>query len=312
VNKKLIDLAKEASDAIGKLALAFHDGDIREPYNAEGERACERLWEAGDKLQAAIDELERAGGCGAMRFPKFFSIDDGKAVKAQKNAKGWLNAINYMAPHASGGVGNLCPHASAGCIALCLGRESGQASMRLEGEENSVTRSRNAKARYFMEDRQAFLRELELHISKARARAKAEGRKLAVRLNGSTDIAFENAKVDGARIMDSFGDVQFVDYTKSFARMMAWCEGKAPRNYWLTFSRSEDNESDCVAVLAAGGNVAVVSSMARPKLWQGFPTIDGDKHDLRHLDGRGKVVWLTPKGRKAKADASGFVLRTAA
>src|SRR4051812_32403084 len=66
-------------------------------------------------------EVELPGGCGAarnpIRFPKFFSIDDGKAVKAQKNAKGWLNAINYMAPHASGGVGNLCPHASAGCIA---------------------------------------------------------------------------------------------------------------------------------------------------------------------------------------------------
>jgi hypothetical protein len=244
-----------------------------------------------------------------IRFKKFFSIDDGKAKKAQTNARGWLNAINYMAPAASAGVGNLCPHASAGCIALCLGAWSGLAGMRHEGEDNSVTLSRKAKARYFMEERQAFLREMELHIGRARARAKAEGRELAVRLNGSTDIAFENAKVDGARIMDSFGDVQFVDYTKSFARMMAFCEGKAPRNYHLTFSRSEDNEADCLAVLRAGGNVAVVSSLARPKAWHGFATLDGDKHDLRHLDPKGAVVWLSPKGAKAKRDASGFVLR---
>jgi hypothetical protein len=271
---------------------------------------CARLVNRVLRHAENVAELEAPGGCGAMRFPRFFSIDDGKAVKAQKNARGWLNAINYMAPAATAGVGNLCPHASAGCKALCLGAWSGQAGMRLEGEDNSVTLSRKAKARYFMEERQAFLREMEIHIGRARARAKAEGRRLCVRLNGSTDIAFENAKVGGAWIMDSFGDVQFVDYTKSFARMMSFCDGKAPRNYHLTFSRSEDNESDCVAVLKAGGNVAVVSSMARPKAWRGFRTIDGDRHDLRHLDGdRSVVVWLSPKGNKAKRDTSGFVLR---
>ena len=31
-----------------------------------------------------------------MLFPRFFSVDSPKAVKAQKY--GWLNAINYMSP----------------------------------------------------------------------------------------------------------------------------------------------------------------------------------------------------------------------
>lgn len=248
-----------------------------------------------------------------IRFKKFFSIDDGKAKKAQLNAKGWLNAINYMAPHASGGVGNLCAHASPGCIALCLGRESGQAEMRKPGQlENAVTLSRNAKAAYYMGERVAFMRECAFHIDRALARAKLEGRRLCVRMNGSTDIGWEGASVDGRRLMDLFHDAQFTDYTKNVRRMLRFCEGKMPRNYHLTFSRSEDNEGECLEVLKAGGNVAVVSSMARPKMWQGFPTLDGDKHDLRHLDGKGRVVWLTPKGRKAKADASGFVLRAAA
>ena len=283
-------------------------------------------------LDRAIDDLEEPGGCGAMRFKRFFSIDDAKAVKAQKVTKGWLNAINYMAPASSAGVGNLCPHATAGCIALCLGEWSGQAGMRLEGKDNSVTRSRKAKAVYYMRERVAFMRECAWHIGKALVRARADGRRLCVRLNGSTDIAWESARVFldhadaaalskllGERIvsgtyllMGLFPDVQFIDYTKSVKRALrALTDPTWPANYRLTFSRSEDNESDCAAVLRAGGNVAVVSSLPRPRTWMGVRTVDGDKHDLRHLDPLGSVVWLSPKGNKAKRDASGFVLREA-
>jgi len=80
-----------------------------------------------------------------------------------------------------------------------------------------------------------------------------------------------------------------------------------PKNYSLTFSRSETNEADCIRVLEAGGNVAVVFRH-KPDTWHGFPVIDGDAHDLRHLDPRGVVVALSPKGPKAKRDKSGFVL----
>ena len=72
----------------------------------------------------------------AVQFERFFSMDSAKAIKAQEY--GYLNAINYMAPHKSAGVGNLCSHASPVCIELCLGLESGQASM--------VSRSGIAKA----------------------------------------------------------------------------------------------------------------------------------------------------------------------
>ena len=61
------------------------------------------------------------------KFKRFFSTDSAKAIKAEKF--GYLNAINYMAPHITGGVGNLCPDSSAGCRALCLGMYSGQAAM---------------------------------------------------------------------------------------------------------------------------------------------------------------------------------------
>ena len=74
-----------------------------------------------------------------MLFQRFFSVDSPKAVKAQYY--GWLNAINYMAPHRLAGVGNLCPNASAGCIALCLGEHSGNAAL-----YPAVLKSRIAKA----------------------------------------------------------------------------------------------------------------------------------------------------------------------
>ena len=89
------------------------------------------------------------------KFTKFFSTDSAKAIKADKY--GYLNAINYMAPHSTGGVGNLCPDSSAGCRDLCLGMYSGQAAMvsDLENGTNAVRESRIAKSQFFMNERQA-------------------------------------------------------------------------------------------------------------------------------------------------------------
>jgi hypothetical protein len=236
-------------------------------------------------------------------FPRFFSVDNLKAIKAQK--LGWLNAINYMAPHKLASVGNLCPDASAGCIELCLGVTSGNAAL-----YPTVLKSRIAKAQWFMNDRKAFMRHAAKHIRSALIKARNSDLRLCVRMNGSTDIAWENLHVQGElSLVEQFPGVQFVDYTKSVKRALAHARGQLPRNYHLTFSRSETNEAQCLEVLAAGGNVAVVSSLARPIAWQGYPTVDGDASDLRHLDPKGVVVWLSPKGAKAKATKSGFVLR---
>jgi hypothetical protein len=235
-----------------------------------------------------------------MLFQRFFSVDSPKAVKAQKY--GWLNAINYMAPHRLAGVGNLCPHASNGCIKLCLGEHSGNAAL-----YPAVLKSRIAKARLLMQNRQAFLKEMTAGIRRARATAKHQKLKLCVRLNGATDIAWERV---APHIFAENNDLQFVDYTKSFMRALDHARGVSfPANYHLTFSRSETNEAQCQLVLAAGGNVAVVFADLFPDRYLGYPVIDGDAHDLRHLDPRGCVIGLSPKGTRAKRDASGFVVR---
>jgi len=245
-------------------------------------------------------------------FARFFSLDSPKAIKARKH--GFLNAINYMAPHTMGGHGNLCPHASAGCLALCLGWYSGQAGMVAKANEetasNNVRRSRQAKVAMFMRDRSQFMREMAESIRKAKVTARNKRLKLCVRLNGATDIGWEGVKCGEFRnVFDAFPKIQFVDYTKNKRRALMHAHGLLPRNYHLTFSRSETNEADCLEVLKAGGNVAAVFAGALPETWNGFPVINGDEHDLRHLDGRGVVVGLSPKGNRAKRDMSGFVIR---
>lgn len=237
---------------------------------------------------------------------RIFSFDDNaKAAKAA--AFGYLNGIHYLAPAAVGGVGNLCPHASAGCLALCLGWFSGHAAI---GESNNVRDSRIAKTRRFMHERPAYMVDVVRSIEGLQVKAAARKVKLCIRMNGSSDVPWESIKTaSGRSLLEQFPGVQFVDYTKSVKRALRHARGELPANYHLTFSRSETNHLECLWVLEAGGNVAVVSSLARPAMWHGFPTVDGDLSDLRHLDPRGHVVWLSPKGAKAKADKSGFVVR---
>jgi hypothetical protein len=241
------------------------------------------------------------------KFTKFFSTDSAKAIKADKY--GWLNAINYMAPHDTAGVGNLCPNASEGCKALCLGMYSGQAAMvsDLENGTNVVRESRIAKSQYFMNERQAFMGEMAHHIKAMIRKADRENKKLAVRPNGSSDIAFEYIKgYNGQTLPEQFPHVQFVDYTKNLRRML---NPNRPSNYHLTFSLSESNMHEAIHVLANRKNVAVVFGDGLPDTFMGHRVIDGTEHDLRHLDPQPVIVGLDPKGKKAKADTSGFVVR---
>ena len=241
------------------------------------------------------------------RFTKFFSTDSAKAIKADKY--GWLNAINYMAPHSTGGAGNLCPDSSAGCRALCLGMYSGQAAIvsDLENGTNATRKSRIAKSQFFMNERREFMAEMSDHVRAMVRKADRENKELAVRPNGSTDIAFEYIKgYNGQTLPEQFPDVQFVDYTKSMKRIL---NPNRPSNYHLTFSLSETNMDQAIHVLANRKNVAVVFGDGQPETFMGYPVIDGTEHDLRHLDPQPVIVGLDPKGSKAKNDTSGFVVR---
>jgi hypothetical protein len=169
-----------------------------------------------------------------------------------------------------------------------------------------IKAARIARTIAFVEERDWFSKRLRFELDLLKKQAERKGFVPAVRLNLLSDVEWENVF---PWVFDY--PFQYYDYLKSAKRMFRWCNDELPANYHLTFSRSETNEADCVRVLEAGGNVAVVyRDKDLPKAWKGYKVVNGDKTDLRFLDSLGCVIGLYAKGT-AKADKTGFVVDNA-
>jgi hypothetical protein len=228
--------------------------------------------------------------------------NDAKTVKGVKY--GFMTAVLYLVP-ANGSGREFCVHRSPECTDDCL-YTAGRGIMR------PVAAGRMRKSKLFSANPKAFIDLASHEILKLAKRAAKLGLILVVRMNGTSDLPWENIRgTAGLTLMELHPTVQFYDYTKWPER-----DAKFP-NYHLTFSRSETNEHFVFANLARGRNVAVVFSTKRgeplPQSWQGFTVVDGDLSDLRFLDvpqyGVGMVIGLRAKGR-AKTRTSGFVVQT--
>ena len=233
---------------------------------------------------------------------KYLTTENAKTTKGE--SLGYLTAILYLAPSNLSGR-NVCSHASEGCIQACLF----SAGM---GAFSNVQDARIAKTKAFFANPKQFVEDLAKDIEAAQRKAARDGLELCVRLNGTSDLPWENLGGQaGVCLMRRFPDVKFYDYTKNPARIRAFLAGRMPENYSLTFSRSECNGETALELAKAGANVAVVFAPKKgedlPATWAGRPVVDGDLHDLRFLDGRGRIVGLRAKG-KAKKDESGFVV----
>jgi hypothetical protein len=189
---------------------------------------------------------------------------------------------------------NVCGHASAGCASACLNTAG-------RGVFSNVQNARIRKTDWFFSDMNAFLQQLLKELITISRKKK----NVAIRLNGTSDLDFiELIKVKlDVDVLRALNYIQFYDYTKNISRALKYLGS----DYSLTFSRSEDNDADCIKYLSAGGNVAVVFDEL-PTHWNGFKVIDGDENDLRYMDERGVVVGLKAKG-KAKKDTIGFVVK---
>ena len=225
------------------------------------------------------------------------STSNTKIRKGEKS--GFKTAGIHLAPHKLSGH-NTCVAASKGCAAACLNT----AGM---GAYSTVQAARIKKTKMFFEDRGNFLNTLIKEIQSAIKKAKKNNMTPAFRLNLTSDIAWEKITINNQTIMEMFPDVSFYDYTKIPRRMLNFINGKFPKNYHLTFSRSENNQTHADIVMGCGGNVAVVFRGKLPNTYKGKKVINGDENDLRFLDPKGVIVGLVEKG-KAKKDASGFVV----
>jgi hypothetical protein len=231
-----------------------------------------------------------------LQYKTILGESSTKTIKGEKI--GYLTGIVYLVPDAK-----LCPlAAAAGCLAGCLNTAG-------RGAFNSVQLARKAKTQYFYEHQQAFLLSLAADIWSLVNKANRLGLQPLVRPNGTSDIPYENLIVhDGKNIFQLFPDVQFYDYTKHPSRSLA---GKTAGNYDLTYSFSSitpkpisikgltnPNNSRTAVVFAKQSDI--------PSNFRGWPVVDGDDTDVRHIEPKSVVVALYAKG-KAKHDTSGFV-----
>lgn len=231
-----------------------------------------------------IGNLIRAGG-------------DAKTVKG--NDSGYLTSIMYLKSFKTLGV-NLCPNAEiANCFEPCL-LTAGR------GQMNSVQKGRLRKTELFIKDRAGFMEQVFKDLTRFSNYCDKRELKPAIRLNGTSDIRWENIPIYNKNLMEHFPNIQFYDYSKIANRR------NIPDNYHLTFSYSEANpiyQKQVNIALKKKMNIAVVFRHKEnmPKRFLGLRVINGDKTDLRFLDPKNSIVGLYAKG-KAKKDYSGFVI----
>lgn len=221
-----------------------------------------------------------------------------KGATNYKTAKNNLPTyILYLSPHKDNSKGiNICPMASRGCLQACLFTAG-------RGIFNNVQTARRNKTEFYLSDRDGFCRKLLTELQAINRK----GIKTAIRLNGTSDLDFIGIMKNrtGFDIL-TLKNLIFYDYTKIVGKV----EKYLGTNYRLTFSRSEENESQAIALLQKGVSVSVVFDHRKPlpKMWQGFKVIDGDLRDDLMINRKGVVLGLRAKG-KAKKDVTGFVVR---
>lgn len=226
---------------------------------------------------------------------KLLSTANTKTLKGEKF--GYKTHILHLAPFDLSGY-QVCPKASAGCSLACLNTAG-------RGKFDNVQNARIRKTKMFFEARSEFMTQIIKDIREAVFKSSIDGMIPLIRLNGTSDIAWEKIRVvdngiEYRNLMELFPDVKFYDYTAIVGRTV-------PDNYHLTFSRKESNDDDVKRAIDSGLNVAVVFDVL-PSHYMGLPVVSGDDTDIRINDPVNVIIGLKAKG-KAKKDTTGFVIK---
>jgi len=218
------------------------------------------------------------------------------SVKIDKSQNDdWLNAVMYLEPTYNKAV---CKGRSEGCFKSCL-IHSGRMPM------PSAVNARMKRTELYFGQNDLFMMQLKGEIAGMLATATKQGKKLAVRLNGTSDLDF-------SEVYSAFAMVQFYEYTKrpDLAKKLSSLD-----NVDITFSKHENHSTKSVKYLIDNQiNVAVVFDSSKediPTIYKGIKVINGDKHDRRFEDTKGRIVGLSLKGNnkvKQIARDTGFAV----
>ena len=238
---------------------------------------------------------------------KLLSTGNPKILKGL--AEGYNTYILHLAPANLSGY-ETCAKRTAGCTDACLNL-AGRGGMFKKGETtNVIQQARIRKTQMFFEERMYFMNWLVKDIELAIKQSANKNLVPVIRLNGTSDLAWEKYEVvrNGKlyrNIFEAFERIQFYDYTKILGRKV-----KNIPNYHLTFSAADGNDNDVLSAMTQGYNVAVVFGIKKglpmPETYKFRPVFNGDDSDLRFLDPQNSVIGLYAKG-KAKKDTTGFV-----
>ena len=259
----------------------------------------------------SVNGVTAPGGFHVPQSLKLFSTDSSKVVKGEKRKI--LTGILYLAPDTSGEVyrnGKLldvCPWSTDGCRAGCL---VGSGQMRWDSSANS----RRWKTALYATDKGLF-GDLIHHESHAlQRRADRLGYKLALRLDGTSDLGLADLYRDRLP-----SDAMAYDYTKSVKRILAY-DGRANRHLTFSVSEAPDSPEGTRAALDKGLSAAVIvpakskpdpHRLTRAVLGEDRPytyVADGDIDDARYRDEPGSIVYLGVKGgRDAHRRLGGMV-----
>ena len=230
---------------------------------------------------------------------KLVSFNNPKILKGVKVNNKYISAILHMRPENT----RICPYQDvASCKEACL-NTAGRGGIFKKGETtNVIQEARKRKTKLFLEDRTTFMTDLIADITRFANYCKKKDKLPCIRLNGTSDIQYENIFVEDKNIFEHFSDIQFYDYTKIPTRKVSHID-----NYHLTWSYSEANPKYTAWYDKIAYNIAVVFNGAFPIYFKGREVINGDESDLRFLDKDNVIVGLKAKG-KARHDMSGFVI----
>lgn len=218
-----------------------------------------------------------------------------------KTAKNSLDTfILYLSPFNQNSFGiNVCPKASPGCIASCLFSAG-------RGRFSNVINARTNKTDFLLSDKLGFLTMLKNELVKINNKAIKESKKIAIRLNGTSDLDFVGMVKNKLNFdLLSLENLLFYDYTKIYGKALKYKDSK---NYFVTLSMAENsNLNEIKMALNLGINVSAVFKNNIPDQLLGFPVIDGDKTDIEMIFNTGVILGLKAKG-KAKKDKTGFAI----
>lgn len=189
----------------------------------------------------------------------------------------------------------ICPARHvAGCAESCLVSAG-------RGKFGNVVAARQAKTKYWHDDRDGFIAQLRDEMHSFIKSCKRQGVTPVFRLNTISDIQWENY----LDIAGEFGDAFFYDYTKLAKRLSK----KLPDNYKLMFSYSNASAYQSQVKLALKSDVpmSVVFRGGLPSQFLGRKVIDGDLSDIVNVKSGAIIIGLRAKG-DAKSDDSDFVV----